>query len=314
MAMKSHGASGFSNLDRQIEELTQCKLLSEEEVKSLCDKVKEVLMAESTIVNVRAPVTVCGDLHGQFWDLLEIFQIGGKIPDTNYLFMGDYVDRGYHSVETLSLVLALKLRYKDRVTILRGNHENRDINKIYGFYDETNRKFGNERVWAYFTEVFFYLPLAATIDNQIFCVHGGLSPSLQTIDEIRQLTRVQDLPRDGPIFDLLWSDPEDNKAGYDVSPRGAGYTFGPDVTSKFLHENGLKKIARAHQLVMDGMSYNHDKQVVTLFSAPNYCYRCGNQAAIMEVDDKLMLDYTQYQPAENRNEPRLAKRIPNYFL
>lgn len=302
------------NLDRYIETLMECKPLAEPDVKILCDKAKEILAQESNVVNVRSPVTVCGDLHGQFHDLLELFKIGGKPPDTNYLFMGDYVDRGYHSVETVSLVIALKVRYKDRVTILRGNHESKEINKIYGFYDECLKKYGNEVVWKYFTDLFCYLPLTALIDQELFCLHGGLSPAVDTLDAIRELNRFGDIPHDGPICDLLWSDPDDMKQGWGVSPRGAGYLFGPDISQTFIHKNKLKLIARAHQLVMDGYNLNHDKRVVTIFSAPNYCYRCGNQAAIMEVDDKQRLNYIQYEPAPRKGEPIVTRRAPDYFL
>lgn len=127
---------------------------------------------------MRAPVVVCGDIHGQFHDLMELFEIGGNVPDTNYLFMGDYVDRGHHSVETVTLLIALKVRHKDRITILRGNHESRQITQVYGFYDECCRKYGNSNVWKCLTELFDYLPLTAVVENQFFCLHGGLSPSI----------------------------------------------------------------------------------------------------------------------------------------
>jgi len=129
-------------------------------------------------VNLRAPITICGDIHGQFYDLLELFKMGGSIPDTNYLFMGDYVDRGYHSVETLSLMLAFKVRYRDRITILRGNHESRQVTQVYGFYDECIKKYGNANVWKIFTDLFDFLPLTALVEGKIFCMHGGLSPSI----------------------------------------------------------------------------------------------------------------------------------------
>ncbi|GLA62051.1 serine/threonine-protein phosphatase PP2A catalytic subunit [Aspergillus tubingensis] len=200
--------------------------------------------------------------------------------------MGDYVDRGYHSVESVSLLVALKVRYPKRITILRGNHESRQITQVYGFYDECLRKYGNARVWTLFTDLFDYLPLTALIDNRIFCLHGGLSPSIDTLDNVRKLDRVHEPPHDGPMCDLLWSDP-DVRYGWGISPRGAGYTFGQDISDAFNHNNGLSLIARAHQMVMDGYLWAHDKNVVTVFSAPNYCYRCGNQASILEVNEQL---------------------------
>nr|CAB3496967.1 unnamed protein product [Digitaria exilis] len=131
---------GCGGLDAQIEQLMQCRPLAEQEVKSLCEKAKEILMEESNVQPVKSPVTICGDIHGQFHDLVELFRIGGKCPDTNYLFMGDYVDRGYYSVETVTLLVALKVRHPHRITILRGNHESRQITQVYGFYDECLRK------------------------------------------------------------------------------------------------------------------------------------------------------------------------------
>lgn len=151
---------------------------------------------------------VCGDIHGQFYDLKELFKVGGDVPETNYLFMGDFVDRGYYSVETFLLLLALKVRYPDRITLIRGNHESRQITQVYGFYDECLRKYGSTDVWRYCTEIFDYLSLSAIIDGKIFCVHGGLSPSIQYLDQIRTIDRKQEVPHDGPMCDLLWSDPE----------------------------------------------------------------------------------------------------------
>ena len=153
--------------DAWIAHLSECKQLSENDIKRLCDKAREILLGESNVQPVRCPVTVCGDIHGQFHDLSELFRIGGNSPDTNYLFMGDYVDRGYYSVETVTLLVALKVRYRDRVTILRGNHESRQITQVYGFYDECLRKYGNANVWKYFTDLFDYLPLTALIDDQV---------------------------------------------------------------------------------------------------------------------------------------------------
>ena len=231
--MTDKGDDFIHIVDAQIEKLSQCKSLTEGELSLLVEKAKEILSSETNCVNVRAPVTVCGDIHGQFYDLLELFKMGGQLPDTNYLFMGDYVDRGYHSVETLSLMLALKVRYRDRVTLLRGNHESRQVTQVYGFYDECIKKYGNANVWKIFTDLFDFLPLTALVEGKIFCMHGGLSPSIDRIDQLRDLDRMQEVPHEGPICDLLWSDPtepDDSRPGWRVSQRGAGYIFGADVT------------------------------------------------------------------------------------
>jgi len=302
-------------LDQHIGNTMDHKLLPENFVKILCQKCKEILQEEANAQAVQLPVTVCGDLHGQFLDCLELLRIGGGPPVTNFLFMGDYVDRGHYSVETITLMILFKVRYKDRVTILRGNHESRQITQVYGFYDECMRKYSCAAVWKYYTDLFDYLPLCALVENQILCMHGGLSPTLDTVDQIRQLDRIQEVPHEGPMCDLLWSDPDD-RAGWGISPRGAGYTFGQDISEQFNHQNGLKLVARAHQLVMEGYNWCHDRNVVTIFSAPNYCYRCGNQAAIMEIDENFKYTFQQFDPAprQQQSPTEVLKRSPDYFL
>ena len=302
------------DLDKQIEKCSDEVLLTEPEIKILVSKAKEVLSKEDNVQAVSAPVTICGDVHGQFHDLLELFKIGGNCPDTNYLFMGDYVDRGYHSIETLCLLLLLKIRYPTRIYLTRGNHESTEITQLYGFYDECVQKFGNANVWKMFTELFNYLPISAIVENKIFCLHGGLSPDIETIDEIRRLDRRRDVPSSGAMCDLLWSDPEE-RMGWGVSPRGAGYIFGSDISKKFTQRNNLMMVNRAHQLVMKGYNWSHEKLVCTLFSAPNYCYRCGNQAGIMEVDENLKYNIQQFDPNPiKRGKLEISKRAPDYFL
>ncbi|KAL3095557.1 hypothetical protein niasHT_024383 [Heterodera trifolii] len=231
-----------------------------------------------------------------FHDLMELFKMSGKSPDTNYLFMGDYVDRGYYSVETVSLLVCLKVRYLERVTILRGNHESRQITQVYGFYDEY---------------LFDYFPLTALVDGQIFCLHGGLSPSIDSLDHIRSLERLQEVPHEGPMCDLLWSNPDD-RGGWGISPRGAGYTFGQDISETFNHANGISLISRAHQLVMEGYNWCHDRNVVTVFSAPNYCYRCGNQAAMVELDDELNYSFLQQGTAPGTDRQTDDHRLTDH--
>jgi serine/threonine-protein phosphatase 2A catalytic subunit len=156
-----------NDIDRQLEMLLDCKFLPENEVKILCEKAKEILTKEDNVQHVSSPVTICGDVHGQFHDLLELFKIGGNCPDTNYLFLGDYVDRGYFSLETVSLLICLKVRYPKRIFITRGNHESRQVTQVYGFYDECFRKYGNSNVWKHFTDLFDFLPLSALVENKV---------------------------------------------------------------------------------------------------------------------------------------------------
>lgn len=307
-------AATVKDVDAQIAALKAGGKLEEDQVKALTEKCREVLVKESNVQGVPCPITVCGDVHGQFYDLMELFRIGGDIPTTNYLFMGDYVDRGYYSVETVSLLVALKVRHPKRITILRGNHESRQITQVYGFYDECLRKYGSVNVWRYCTDIFDYLSLSALIDNRILCVHGGLSPTITTVDQIRTIDRKQEVPHDGAMCDLLWSDPED-VTGWGLSPRGAGYLFGGDVCQQFNAANNIDLIARAHQLVMEGYKWMFDEQLVTVWSAPNYCYRCGNVAAIMELDENLEKSFKVFEaaPQEARGVPA-KKAAPDYFL
>ncbi|KAF4703779.1 serine threonine-protein phosphatase, partial [Perkinsus olseni] len=232
---------GRADLDRYIASLQDCQALAEDELAGLVARAREILQEEDNVKPVRCPVTVVGDIHGQFHDLQEMFRIGGFPPDTNYLFLGDYVDRGYFSVEVVSLLLAYKVRYPDRITILRGNHESRQITQVYGFYDECLRKYNTANVWKMLTDLFDYLPLTALVENSIFSMHGGLSPSIDTLDDVRQIDRVQEIPHEGvstfvydilgPMCDLLWSDPDD-RGGWGISPRGAGFTFGQDISAQ----------------------------------------------------------------------------------
>ncbi len=367
---------------------------------------------------------------------MELFRVGGDVPDTNYLFLGDFVDRGFYSIETFLLLLCLKVRYPDRMTLIRGNHESRQITTVYGFYDECLRKYGTANVWRYCCDVFDYLALAAIvlgtsntlgpandsvteqeyIDQQVeievcnsdgdivsrfqrrdraggasaqlqqhqqqmlhqqllaasqnpggatgipmpignyvptaavsgsssspasspsssngsasngtgsgsgggggsasrngvngfgqtgppgsgasgsssgsignpagavLCVHGGLSPLVDTVDKIRLLDRKQEVPHEGAMCDLLWSDPDDID-GWGLSPRGAGFLFGANIVKAFNHRNDISLVARAHQLVMEGFKEMFDGTIVTVWSAPNYCYRCGNIAALLELSE-----------------------------
>eukprot|EP00934_Nitzschia_sp_Nitz4_P004535 Nitzschia sp. Nitz4//scaffold151_size53849//41602//42648//NITZ4_006729-RA/size53849-snap-gene-0.33-mRNA-1//-1//CDS//3329537162//4525//frame0 len=271
------------DVDACIATLQSGECVSERELRQLCQYVGELLMEESNVQPVSSPVTIVGDLHGQFFDLLNLLKVGGWPPSTSYIFLGDFVDRGHNSVETLSLLLCLKLKYPGNITLLRGNHESRQITQVYGFYDECLRKYGNASVWRHCVQCFDCFGLAALVDEEVLCVHGGLSPDVRTLDQVRAIDRNQEIPHEGAFCDLVWSDPEDIYTSWQMSPRGAGYLFGKRVTDEFHQVNNLQFLARAHQLVLEGRRYHFDQRLVTVWSAPNYCYRCGNVAAILEI-------------------------------
>ena len=300
--------------DKWLEDLKELKCLSERDLKLLCEKAKEIFIEESNVQNVSAPVIICGDIHGQIYDLLELFKKGGDMPNSRYIFMGDYVDRGYNGVEVLELLLALKIKYPEHITLLRGNHESRQICFAYGFYEEITRKYGNANAWEYFTDLFDYLPLAALVEGKIFCVHGGLSPYISTVDQIRLINRKMEIPREGVFCDLMWSDPDDIET-WIISCRGAGWIYGWKVVDEFTHINGLELICRAHQLVMEGFKYWFEKKnLCTVWSAPNYCYRCGNKASILKISSDLSrtIDYFDFSAKSTTSTP--PKSLVPYFL
>ena len=246
-----------------------------------------------------------GDLHGQYFDLLRLFEYGGFPPDSNYLFLGDYVDRGKQSLECICLLLAYKIKYPENFFLLRGNHECASINRIYGFYDECKRRY-SIKLWKTFTDCFNCLPVSAIVDEKILCMHGGLSPDLQRLDQISRIMRPTDVPDSGLLCDLLWSDPDKDVSGWGENDRGVSYTFGADIVSKFLDDHDLDLICRAHQVVEDGYEFFAKRQLVTVFSAPNYCGEFDNAGAMMSVDDTLMCSFQILKPAEKRIRPPLG--------
>lgn len=235
----------------------------------------------------------------------------------NYLFLGGYVNLGYFSVETISLLACLLLRYPTRIHLIRGSHESRVVTEVYGFYGECMRKYGTANVWRYFMDFFDHLPLSATIDNRIFCVHGGLSPSLSSIDHIRFLNRFKDVPMEGPMTDLLWSDPSTTDSSFVANPQGAGFLFGSDAVDKFTRTNNLDLILRSHQLCMDGYQTLFQGKLATIWSAPDFCHRVGNVACIVEVQENNSVYFNTYLAAPESERiiptPDIIKPYPDYF-
>ena len=205
--------------------------------------------------------------------------------------MGDYVDRGKQSIECICLLLSYKIKYDENFFLLRGNHECGSINRIYGFFDECKRRY-NVKLWKSFVDLFNCLPIAASIDDKILLVHGGLSPELKKVEQLQKIVRPTDIPEDGLLCDILWSDPDINvKGDWGPNDRGVSVTFSQKTLEKFLENNSLDLLCRAHQVVEEGYEFFGDRQLVTVFSAPNYCGEFDNSGAIMDVDEDLMCSF-----------------------
>ncbi|OHT13630.1 serine/threonine protein phosphatase [Tritrichomonas foetus] len=301
------------DIDAFMETLRNHEPIDEYDLLWLIRKVQDIFFQEKTLLRLTSPITVCGDVHGQFYDVLELFNVGGSPSNTKYLFLGDYVDRGYFSVETLALLFSYKVKYPDTFFMIRGNHECRQVNTLYGCYEEIMQRFGHAGLWKLCNDTFDLLPMAALIDNKVFCVHGGLSPSIKLIDQIALFDRRAEIPSVGPVSDLCWSDPDDIES-WAISPRGAGYIFGRRPVREFCRNNKFVFIARAHQMAMEGYMWHFgEKQCVTVWSAPNYMYRSKNLASVMKVDEKLNTNFITFDAVPNDKRVIPEDSVPTYF-
>jgi len=286
-----------------IDRLTQNKQnkqpVTEEEVKLICSKARSLFMEQSCLLELCSPIRVVGDIHGQYSDLLRLFEYGGFPPESNYLFLGDYVDRGKNSLEVTLLLLCYKIKFPENFFMLRGNHECSSISRIYGFYDECKRRY-SIKIWKTFMDVFNCLPFAAIIEEKIFCIHGGLSPELKSLQQIQNIPRPTDVPDTGMICDFLWSDPDQDVQGWGENDRGVSYTFGEQVIDEFLKRFDFDLIVRAHQVVENGYEFFAKRKLVTVFSAPNYCGEFDNAGAMMHVDETLMCSFQILKPVEKK--------------
>ena len=248
--------------------VTKAVCLKNAEITAVCTAVREVLLSQPALLELSAPVKIVGDIHGQYNDLIRLFEMCGFPPTSNFLFLGDYVDRGKQSLETILLLFCYKLKYPENFFILRGNHECANVTRVYGFYDECKRRC-NIKIWKTFIDTFNCLPIASIVADKIFCVHGGLSPSLTEMDDIRNIARPTDVPDYGLLNDLLWSDPADMDQDWESNERGVSYCFGKKVIVDFLARNDFDLVCRAHMVVEDGYEFFNDRLLVTVFSAPN---------------------------------------------
>lgn len=248
--------------------VTKGVCLKNAEIVAICQRAREVFLSQPALLELDAPVKIVGDVHGQYTDLIRMFEMCGFPPNSNYLFLGDYVDRGKQSLETILLLLCYKLKFPENFFLLRGNHECANVTRVYGFYDECKRRC-NVKIWKTFIDCFNTLPIAAIVAGKIFCVHGGLSPALSQMDDIRNIARPTDVPDYGLLNDLLWSDPADMDQDWEANERGVSYCFGKRVITDFLAVHDFDLICRAHMVVEDGYEFFNDKVLVTVFSAPN---------------------------------------------
>lgn len=276
--------------------------LTEEQLDLLIQEVTAIFAEQPVLLELDAPMRIAGDIHGQFYDLLRLFEYGGHPSQVNYLFLGDYVDRGRHSIESVALLFAFKVKYKENFFLLRGNHECAQINRIYGFFDECKRRY-TPKLWKSFGDAFSQMPICALIDDRILCMHGGLSPELTTLDQLRNIPRPANVPESGLLCDLLWSDPSAEVRQWGDNDRGVSFTFGPEIVRSFLKKHKLDLIVRAHQVVEDGYEFFAGRQLVTVFSAPNYCNEFDNCGALMMVDEELTCAFKVLKPI-------MLKRVP----
>ena len=288
-------------------------VLKENDIQFVIRQSKLIIQNQPMLIETEGPMKICGDIHGQFTDLIYLIQICGDPSTTRYMFLGDYVDRGRQGIETITILLAYKIKYPNSFYLLRGNHESQAVSRVYGFYDECKRRFGI-KLWKSFLDVFNCLPVAAILENQIFCCHGGLSPemfkpdvtNLEILkDKIKAIIRPTDIPEDGLLCDLLWSDPLDlpnslinselhkdffSHDGFAPNERGISYVFNPAVVDKFLKRFGLDLIIRAHQVVEDGYEFFANRSFITIFSAPNYCGEFDNAGAVFCLSRSIVFN------------------------
>jgi serine/threonine-protein phosphatase 2B catalytic subunit len=282
--------------------------MTEAEIKWLCNTSKEIFLAQPILLELTTPIKICGDVHGQYYDLLRLFEYGGYPPESNYLFLGDYVDRGSFSIEIVLLLMALKINFKNTIVMLRGNHECRQMTTNFNFKKECEVKYDAE-IYNLFMETFDCLPLSCSINEKFISLHGGLSPDLKKIEDISIISRFKEPPKNGLMCDILWSDPiEKDEDAKNVlympnSARNCSYIFGAKATKTFLEKNKFLSIVRAHETQLEGFKmhkWNKDidfPSVITIFSAPNYCDVYGNKAAIIKINNNMInIEQYNYSP------------------
>lgn len=323
-------------------------IFSSQQIIALCDQAEDIIKKQPMVLRFESPAMIFGDIHGQYSDLMRFFDLWGTPYDTytgkddkiqffDYLFLGDFVDRGNHCLETICLLLALKVKYPEQIHLIRGNHEDRMINDSFGFSEELSTRLEEDpgdpsSVFNRINRLFEYLPLAAIIDDKIFCLHGGIGANLQRIEQIEQLDSHRPLQvihevrtdTERLVVDILWSDPTENDSELGILPNvvrdpdGTGniVKFGPDIVKKFLKANNLLKIIRAHECVMEGIERFAGGDLITVFSATNYCGKHKNAGGVLclkknyEILAKLIYPQNLSQSNWIEDDDQLRNRPP----
>ena len=310
----------LEKIDDLINKVYKGDLLSKEEFDKAFLKAKDILSKRENIAMIKTPMIICGCINAHFEELKDIFEICGSISEKKYLFLGDYVGRGWNGLSTFILLILYLIRYPNNITLLRGNHDSRTFSQMYGLYLECINKYNNkeeaEDIFNKINELFDLLQLAAVIDNKYFCIHGGLSPELKKIEEINNIERNKEIPKNGIITDLIWSDPKEEVNEYTPSEKGAGQFYGEKAVDNFLKENqNIEMIIRSHELVDNGYKYQFNNKLLTVFSAPNYAGRLDNIGSVLKINEKYEFEFVTINghkppvktpPEENANSMQLA--------
>lgn len=289
-------------------------LISKSSIEDLIMSAQIICDSEPMMLKLEFPITIVGDIHGNIDDLIRIFERCGYPPDTKYLFLGDYIDRGQFSIEVMILLLSLKCKYPNHINLLRGNHETRSVSKEYGFCNECVRKY-NQHLFDVFFDLFSVLPITALIDDIVFCVHGGISPQLADLDKFCKLSKPSEIYRNDIFTDLLWSDPfSELESGYMLSPRGLGYYFSHKSLNKFLNRNGLQLLIRSHEECANGLSWSFGgHSCLTIFSNTNYCGH-WNDAAVVEIAKNCKLTKEVFNPMTQSDLINRRIILPSWLL
>ena len=295
--------------DRSINSVISSSMISE-----LISTSKEIFKDEPMMLRLDFPIVIVGDIHGNIDDLIRIFERNGYPPDSKYLFLGDYVDRGPCSIEVMILLLSLKCKYPNHINLLRGNHETASISKVYGFSTECENKYKNCNLFPLFTSMFNTLPIAALLDAYVFCVHGGISQRLSYIDVFESIPKPREIYNDTVFSDLLWSDPKRYIENFQINSRGCGCYFSQKNLVQFLDRNKLQMLIRSHEERQYGYEWDFEKKIcLTVFSNSDYCGH-GNIGATISISKDMVMNKELFKPLSKEEKEKRQILFPTWLL